>query len=144
MEKFVVETRSRIATFRLISMAGLLMISGCFGLDDTPPLAKVKGTVTLNGKPLADIGVTFFPNGGGPSASGRTDPQGQFVMMTVRPGDGAPVGKHKVVLGAAEEGTSEVAVRSQIPKKYEMPNTSPLVADVVEGQDNIVNLQVQP
>ncbi len=144
MEIGYVVIRARIVTFRLIGIAGLLMLSGCFGLDDTPPLAKVTGTVTLNGKPLANIGVTFFPSAGGPSASGRTDSSGKFVMMTVRPGDGAPLGKHKVVLGAAEEGTSEVAVRSQIPKKYELPNTSPLVADVVEGLDNIVDLQVQP
>ena len=54
----------------------LLLISaytlvGCSG-SDGPQVAAVEGTVTWEGKPLADAGVAFTPEKG-PVAIGRTD-----------------------------------------------------------------------
>ena len=130
------------------TLCGLLLAMffwscGCTS-SDAPKLAKAKGTVKARGKPLANIGVTFFPTGSGPIAMGRTDEHGQFVMMTIVPGDGAPVGTHKVTLGAAEESQSEFAVAARIPKKYALPDTSGLTANVEEGRLNEFQFEVTP
>jgi hypothetical protein len=108
---------------------------GC-GPSDAPRLAKAQGVVLLKGKPLANVGVTFFPTGSGPMAIGKTDEKGAFVLMTTQPGDGACVGTHTVAIGAAEEGASEFASTVQIPKKYGMPTTSGLTFEVKDGQLN--------
>ena len=118
------------------------LVLGCSS-SDAPPLAEARGKITLKGKPLAKVGVTFFPTSGGPSAVGRTDEAGEFVMMTVTPGDGAPVGNHAVTLGAAEEGQGEFGAIAQIPQKYSMPNTSGLQAEVKDGQTNYFEFEVK-
>jgi hypothetical protein len=102
-------------------------------------LAPVEGVVTLDGRPLANVGVTFLPEGKGPLASGNTDAAGQFRVSTLRPGDGAPVGRHRVVLGAAEEGGTSAA----IPPAYGRPETTPLSVEVLPGQVNRVRLELK-
>jgi hypothetical protein len=64
-----------------------------------PPMGKVKGTVTYNGRPLPKVVVTFVPivgKGGdtGQSASGTTESDGTFVLTTFNTGDGAIAGQH--------------------------------------------------
>src|SRR5687768_15134669 len=71
---------------------------GCWGSSDAPHVVPVSGTVTMQGRPLADVGVTFFPTHG-PIATGNTNQDGQFNLMTIEPGDGASIGTHRVVLG---------------------------------------------
>ena len=126
---------------RAISLCLAIGFVGC-GPNDAPRLAKAKGVVTLNGKPLSNVGITFFPTGAGPMAIGKTNDKGEFVMMTTKPGDGACVGTHQVTLGAAEEGSSEFSSVSQIPKKYELPTTSGLTVDVKDGELNDFKLEI--
>ena len=89
----------RLACFALL-LSALLLPSGCgSGLS---PLAKVKGTVTLDGKPLASGTMTFESVGQRP-ATGKIV-QGQIVEMTTYDeNDGAPLGTHKVAVWALEE-----------------------------------------
>ena len=111
-----------------------LATPGCSS-SDAPPLAEAEGTVTMNGKPLPNIGVVFFPTGSGPMSSGNTDENGRFVLTTITPKDGAVVGQHRVAFGAAEESSGEYA-RRMLPAKYESPQTSQVTAEVVAGQVN--------
>jgi hypothetical protein len=111
-----------------------LVCCGCSG-SDAPPTALVQGTVTMNGKPLPNIGVVFFPTGAGPLASGNTNDQGQFELTTVKPKDGAVIGQHRVAFGAAEESESEYA-RKSLPARYGSPETSQITAEVVAGEVN--------
>ncbi len=67
---------------------------GCGG-DGGPPLAPVKGKVTLYGKPYTKGIVTFSPEGGGPSATSRTDENGDYELWSAGK-KGAAIGKHKV------------------------------------------------
>jgi hypothetical protein len=72
-----------------------LLALGCGG----PHLAPVTGRVTLDGKPLADATVGFYPIGGDAAhtSSGRTNSNGEFTLTTVADNRaGAVVGKYRV------------------------------------------------
>jgi hypothetical protein len=105
-----------------------------------PKTARVSGTITLEGKPLAKVGVTFLPPKKGPIATGNTDENGQFTLTTVRKGDGAPVGSHKVTIGAAEEGQKI----TNIAERYGNPHTTNLFADVKAGEKNVFTFDLKP
>ena len=120
----------------------LVVTVGC-SRGDAPKTAPVEGTVTMAGKPLSRVGVTFLPTGTGPIASGNTDEKGQFSLRTVKPGDGAVIGSHKVVLGAAEEGPPRGGAAS-IPNRYGRPDTTDLTAEVKAGQTNVFTFDLKP
>jgi hypothetical protein len=76
----------------------LLTASGCGG-----GLTKVRGVVTLDGKPLDRAGVQFVPIGGkGQPANGITESDGSFHVDTHEPDDGAQPGEYKVVISKYE------------------------------------------
>jgi hypothetical protein len=133
-----------------------LLAAGCGGRKDRPPLGRVSGKVTYNGEPLAKASVVFLPDQEGiRSAMGETDEQGRYTLWTYDPGDGAPVGKHKVTVtlrGASEKAEmhpsaigkgkgeayyEQVAFTGKplIPEKYFNPMTSGLTADVQRGSN---------
>jgi hypothetical protein len=71
---------------------------------DAPKTVPVKGTVTVEGKPMGKLGVVFMPEKGkGKIATGETDGEGHFSLMTNVPGDGAPVGTYSVSITPVEE-----------------------------------------
>jgi hypothetical protein len=66
-------------------------------------LTKVRGVVTLDGKPLDRAGVQFLPIGGkGQPANGITENDGSFHVDTLAPDDGAWPGEYKVVISKYE------------------------------------------
>jgi len=90
----------RAYALALVVLSGL-MGAGC---SSDYQLAPVSGTVTVDGKPLENVAVSFVPDTSqatpGPGSSGVTDAQGRFTLKTVA-GDrdrGALVGKHRVRL----------------------------------------------
>ena len=50
----------------------------CLGCESGPEIASVEGTVTMDGKPLANATVLFVPENGRP-AGGRTDERGHYL-----------------------------------------------------------------
>lgn len=81
----------------------LVLAAGCGG--GIAKAVKVKGNVTLDGKPLAGATVSFIPRdkSGGRAASGRTDTSGDFQLTTFRTDDGAVPGEYKVIVVLGEE-----------------------------------------
>lgn len=81
----------------------LLGAIGCGGGGEHG-VAKAGGTVTLDGKPVPDLVVTFTPQAAagtanpGKSATGRTDAAGKFTLSTYEMEDGAIVGSHQVAV----------------------------------------------
>ena len=75
------------ASLALLSVAWLALVAGCGGQEY--PLAPVAGSVTLDGKPLANIHVTFLPQAkgksrnAGPASCGVTDAEGRFILKTI-------------------------------------------------------------
>ena len=122
---------------------GSLLLSGC---GDAVPMAPVTGTVTLDGKPLeltpplASGTVTFVPATEGlPYAYGEIGPDGTYRMKTDDHGDGAAIGKYRVMIGASEYESDdpEAAMKRLLPFKYSLDSQSGLTADVTEGENVI-------
>ena len=137
----------RRSWFLLLAVAAV----GCGG-SDAPRTVPVGGVVQVGGKPMADVNVTFYPEKGRP-ATGRTGPDGRFKLTTLKPGDGAVVGTHKiaVVPGTPESAAGpppqpgmpgyEAWMKGQatgIDKRYTDPATSGLTMVVEEAADDVV------
>ena len=86
-----------------LALLVLLSAIGCGGGGEHG-VAKAGGTVTLDGKPVPDLVVTFTPQAPagtatpGKSATGRTDAEGKFTLSTYQMQDGAIVGNHQVAV----------------------------------------------
>lgn len=143
-------------TLRCLAVATFLclIVTGCSG--GRPPLAKVKGIVTLDGKPLPYGTVTFEAAGLRPATAKIVN--GEFTEVTTYDaGDGAPVGTHRVAVTAnAEPGSAVVANpgdtkgapaagymsgKSLIPAAYNDPATSKLTAEIKAGE-NVVEFKL--
>lgn len=129
------------------------------GCQKGPDMGIVKGQVTMDGEPLANALVTFTPAEGGPAATGTTDANGQYELLSLGQ-KGAVLGQHKVTIttlqetpeGIDEEMTEEeymkmveegggpaaykdAEITEKIPAKY---NTqSELTAEVTSGENTI-------
>jgi len=130
-----------------VCVCAMLLVAGCG--PSRPKVAKVTGTVTMNGKPVEGATVAFFPQnevtpgvGGGRMASGVTDAQGKFKLMTFEPGDGAVLGKHKVTVTLCQDISKKrvegdapdpANLKWIVPQKYSETGTTPLPIVDVQG-----------
>jgi len=115
--------------FVLVSGLAMMLLGGC-GSDGK--IAPVSGVITLNGKPTADIAVTFQPvatdgnNVPGPAAFGVTDADGRYTLKLYGTETrGATVGKNQVrITGHAppadmsEEALAKAKPKVNIPARY--------------------------
>jgi hypothetical protein len=111
-------------------------------------MAPVHGTVTYRGKPLAEALVNFIPDTENVlPASGLTDAEGRYELMTRAIGDGCAVGKHRVTIIARAKPKTTIIGGPEgellIPRKYTMADTSKLTAEVVSGQ-NVKDFDLGP
>jgi hypothetical protein len=128
-----------------LNLAALLAILGA-GCQSGVSTAPVKGTVTLDGNPLAN-GTCRFEAPGLPSASGKIV-NGEIVEVTTsRPNDGVPVGSHKVAIWSLKEAPNTGAPKkddfsfmtgtSLIPAIYNDPDKSGLTAVIKPGPNTL-------
>jgi hypothetical protein len=132
-------------SFLAVAIIAALSCSGC-GKQSSYDVAIVRGTVTLDGKPITGGKVMFAPIAQGQNAKagkpgfGTLGPDGSFVISTYGVEDGAVVGKHWVsVMRNLEVGDSE---RSST-EKPEMPFervTFPQQQTVVSAQENQIDI----
>lgn len=126
----------------MLSAALCALVVGCGpGGPGVPPLVKVSGTITMDGKPLADAMVNFTPDTGRPSA-GKTDAQGKYSLMYNEKTEGAVVGKHKVQIVKIPSGapTKENNAQMLIPIRYNFQTQ--LEADIKSGENKDVNFEL--
>jgi hypothetical protein len=120
----------RVLSSRLICLCTvifpLLALYGCGKGADLPPLIQVKGKVFYKGQPLTKGMVKFEPDGYGRAANGKLDSDGNFVLTTLKEGDGVVAGEHRVYI----IGTGKTTGKELIPKKYLSPSTSKLTRTV--------------
>ena len=134
----------------------LALMLGCGdGIEDAPSLVPATGTVTYNGKPLANATVTLLSTTGGRIAVGQSDAGGAFILTTDGK-DGAVPGSHKVSVVAIEGGTGPQSApeegseayekmmsgegsqaKSLIPEKYNSAESSGLTATISAGAGQI-------
>jgi hypothetical protein len=119
------ELWERLRELRMFAILVLLMLAGCQQSD----LVPVSGTITLDGKPLAGVAVTFQPQrteASKPVAStlgstGVTDADGKYKLRSMASGSaGVAVGEHKVYIGPAGRAANDVAPCAPL----ELPNES--------------------
>jgi len=124
---------------------------GCGG----PSLGRVSGKVTLDGKPLADATVGFYPLGANAdiTSSGKTDGNGDYSLKTVMTNQtGAVVGKHRVSISVEPDltGTTDlpadklgkVARPPKIPPRYQ-GTQSELTCEVPSGGKTDANFELK-
>ena len=130
--------RSRLCYSLLLLVTGFLLVTGCGG---GPDLAPVSGRVTIDGQPLADATVGFYPTGANSDvmSSGKTNANGEYTLKTVLKNQtGAVVGKHRVSI-TQEPGA---AGDSDLPADKLPKNRPPKVPAKYQGQDSELKCDV--
>lgn len=130
----------------LVGLCCAVFLVGC-GEEIDPGYKPVRGTVLLDGQPLADAVISFTPEEGS-TASGRTDEDGTYELFYAARRPGAKVGLNTVEItkeATAFEGADEFAVMTEeegelLPPRY---NTqTELTATVENTSDNTVDFQL--
>jgi hypothetical protein len=127
------------------AVVAFVTLAGCSPPPaDQPPLGTVRGTVTMDGRPLAGVDVVFAPDTGRPSVA-TTDASGRYELWYINTTKGAKVGPHTVFIRPAEptdaeapaaaSGGAPVAARPVVPAKYNARST--LAAEVKPGSNTI-------
>lgn len=115
----------------------------CGGCADSE-LGTVRGTVQMDGKPLPNAVVTFYPlepdvsAGKGGASYGRTDDAGEYELQYNRDSKGAEIGRHKVEISTRQEssgGDYGADIPETVPAKYNSQTT--LTAEVASGHNTI-------
>ncbi|WP_254512784.1 hypothetical protein [Anatilimnocola floriformis] len=138
----------------LFLLSTLPILIGC----SDNKLAKVSGTVSVGGQPVPSGTIMFTPSGG-PAAVGEIK-NGSYTLTTSKPGDGAWIGSHRVVIQATSIGPSSIVepksiedelatpgapgkrlvpgkVTWLVPEKYSQLHTTPLTAEVKRGKNDL-------
>jgi hypothetical protein len=130
--------RSTVRCWPAIAVGLLVAAAGCGQAG--PELGSVKGTITLDGKPLEGAEISFQPDSAtGSPALGETDAEGRYELRYTRSRNGADLGRHKVRISTAIEREAEhgkiVRARERVPAKYNAK--SELTAEVKSGKNTI-------
>ena len=162
-----VDAASSIRVLRSAALALMILASvsltGC-GVS-VPRLTQVEGTLTLDGKPLANKSLLFTPVGDTPGqgAGGSSDAEGQYTLKAMVPGAtrdyaGVAPGRYRVtvfestfagdILSGQNGDEPAVALgpgmgggKSEIPAIYGTEK-SPLVLDVPEA-GGVIDIQLK-
>ncbi len=148
----------------LQNMLVMAILAAGLGCQREPPLqfAPVEGTVTMGGKPLANVVVLFWgdPESGAsaPLSSGATDADGHYRLHTDQGDDGAIVGRHRVCIveggilrqgfrppkgeGLNRPNNLSATTLSQVPPGYANKDQTTLRAEVRPGEQ-IIDLEVK-
>src|SRR5271154_4893534 len=114
--------------------AGLcVMVLAGWGSDASSPgpLVPVEGKVMMNGRPITDGYIIYFPDHedkSRPSPQGKIEEDGSY-RLTTRGENGAPIGKYRAYIrtGANRE------LQQAIDSKYLNERQSPLEIEVTEN-----------
>ncbi len=121
-------------------MVLMVLVTGCGSSD----LGSVSGKIHLDGEPLANAVVTFYPEnadvtaGKGAASFGRTDESGYYELHYNRDAKGAEIGAHKVAITTLQEssgGDYGAGVKELVPTKYN--SNTELTAQVTSGSNRI-------
>lgn len=139
---------------RVIVLCGLLLAPGLWGCGmQKQPWEKVypaKGVVIYKGNPVADAEISLFPEDSSFPDSirprAKTTENGEFVVWTNQPGDGAPAGIYKAVVVHHEIVSSEHSMASNpndLPAKYSRRDTTDLYVQIDEKETEIPPLELE-
>ena len=155
LNKWDVDLKRGLNAIRIWNwFAPLLLViafSGCGSSrqQDRVPVFPAQGTATLEGRAPKGALIVLHPktaNGHAANATllrphGTIHSDGSFELTSYETNDGAPVGQyavtfefHKIVkYPNGESGPGP----NLVPKKYSKPETSPLVVQIVQGENKL-------
>jgi hypothetical protein len=130
---------------RAAILLGLMCVLGCG--NGGPELAKVTGSISLDGKPVPHAIITFFPLFGGSTSYGVTDKTGRYELMFSDVDRGAMLGAFRVKIETKKYTRDELPEGSdpasfayvEIPKQYRSEDA--LKAEVKRGA-NLINFDL--
>ncbi|MDR1384792.1 MAG: hypothetical protein LBJ67_13240 [Planctomycetaceae bacterium] len=143
----------------LILLCVMTTASGCGA--KYPPTAKVTGTVTHKGKPLAKGTIIFEVDGCRPATGKIVD--GKIIdVTTFEPNDGVSLGIAKIAIISKEEVEEKITetgdpgsrrsldanymgtgAKSLIAPHYGNPSTSNLTAVIEKGKENTITIELE-
>jgi hypothetical protein len=128
----------------VVAVLGLFIGCGPGG----PELGRVTGKVTLDGKPVPNAMITYYPQFAGSTSYGVTDQDGNYKMKYTDSDEGAMVGKFHVGIqtkrmtredmpdGMKPEEFNKLASSFvELPKKYK--NKEAIEVEVKRGSNTI-------
>jgi len=136
-EKSLQRVRCRATLFTFQFTAAMAVVSGFFTgcSDGRPARVPISGEVLIDGVPLANAFVCFYPPSGRPS-NGRTDGEGRFSLGCFEDADGAQLGTHQVTIIAVEEMNPNT-MKWLAPKAYANHHTSGLQYTIDRKTDDL-------
>ncbi|WP_010586141.1 hypothetical protein [Schlesneria paludicola] len=158
-----VEKEKNMRGLKVSARLRLLLVTvwGVVGCAPAQPTGKIvatvpaKGVLLYQGKPLPFHSVLLAPEKDR-SAIGMTDKDGQFVLGTNRPNDGAVPGSHRVAInyvgnpeddpmskGLVRIGTTPPPPKVKIDKKYQSPDTSGVVVEIPPGGTDAIQIELK-
>jgi hypothetical protein len=140
---------------------GVMAVVGCTEPGPSFKLVPVRGTVTQDGKPLADAQVQFFRQGdipaGYPGTGAKTNAEGKYEALTGA-GKGAIPGTYKITVSkllmkngspvTESEGLDKEQLIMQglvvesVPKEFSDAGVSKLTFEVAEGKADGYDIKV--
>jgi hypothetical protein len=131
--------------FILIAVAVAVCIFGCTR-NTGAKVVEASGTLTQNGKPLANVRVEFSKIDTGSLSFAETDEQGRFKLTHTHGKSGAEPGKYRVSIfqkgqpiptPAGQPAPSELLMTPEEP--ITMSDQSPIEIEITEtGQNKLV------
>jgi hypothetical protein len=125
-----------------LSIAILYSVIGVGCGSSGPELARVSGTVKMDGAPLKDAFVTFTPEQAGRPSFGGTNADGYYDLVYTDTKKGALPGQHTVKVSTYQGANPEAGTKAQperVPAKY---NTKSELKRKVEPGSNTIDIEI--
>lgn len=126
------------------------LLAGCRSQEYE--VVPVSGQVTVDGKPLPDVGIVFVPLAKGrdnpnigPGSLGRTDADGRFTLQTVHGDKGAVPTEHVVRMAPAPNQGDLDSPEGLVPEGSNVPEPAPRASALPrQALDGSLRFQVPP
>ncbi len=117
------------ASDRLAICAAIALVAvAAAGCRRGPQVVPVSGVVEVDGKPLTTGAITVIPDQGR-AASATIGKDGRFTLTTFLPGDGALLGRHRVVV-TAHQDLGRMKLKWLVPAACRDIASTPLLLEV--------------
>jgi hypothetical protein len=141
----------------VVKLAFLFVLNvACIGCSGGGDFGYVEGTVTLDGEPIENALIGFYPTEGRGSI-GSTDSEGHYSLRYTASQKGASIGNHRVTVSTfiqevkaranprdPDQVVEAVAGRKELlDKSYQDRKNTPLTATVVPGTNPPINFDLK-
>ena len=140
--------------FQFLKLSLFVLVLSFCGRAPSGDIGSVSGVVTIDGKPVDQASVHFYPTTGRASV-GYTDKNGHYTLGYTRSIKGAEIGDHKVTItpeltsgqDVGDEGPPKRIVpgdlrKEMLPSRYGDRKKTDLTRTVVAG-NNVIDFELK-